>query len=394
MSNFGLFIFILFILAAILRVDFFFTILYLFVGVYILSRAWTNRMVKQLVCRRHFGNRAFLGDEITVSITAENTGWLPIPWLMVHETYPLNLSLTPFFREVVSLGGRSTHTFTYRLLARRRGYYQIGPLIVQSGDLLGLNQKQAGRVEPDHLIVYPKIKTMAELGLPTHSPQVILPTPIPIFEDPARILGVRGYHWGDNPRHIHWLATASTGQMMVKQFQPAIARDSAIFLNLTRADYDRAEQDPAMELAIVVAASLANHMITHEKLPVGLDTIAMDPLAQEKRYFSLPPRKERAQLLQILEVLARVQPVDKADFLEYVRRRVVHLTWGATVILITNQESEPLLHTLLWLKRTGFNPTMVFVRPARARQLTTQLEEIPTFEVWGERDVEIWSPSL
>ncbi len=135
-------------------------------------------------------------------------------------------------------------------------------------------------------------------------------------------------------------------------------------------------------------------MITHEKLPVGLDTIAMDPLAQEKRYFSLPPRKERAQLLQILEVLARVQPVDKADFLEYVRRRVVHLTWGATVILITNQESEPLLHTLLWLKRTGFNPTMVFVRPARARQLTTQLEEIPTFEVWGERDVEIWSPSL
>ena len=392
MSNFVLFIFVLFILAAILRVDFFFTILYLFVGVYILSRLWTNQMVKQLVSSRHFENRAFLGDEITVTITVKNEGWLPIPWLMVHETYPLNLSLTPFFREVISLGGRSAHTFTYRLLARRRGYYQIGPLIVQAGDLLGLNQKQVGRIEVDQLIIYPKIKTMRELGLPTHSPQVILPTPMPIFEDPARILGVRDYYWGDNPRHIHWLATASSGQMMIKQFQPAIARDSAIFLNLTRADYDRVEQELAIELAIVVAASLAHHIITYEKLPVGLDTVAMDPLTKGEQHFSLPPRKERAQLLQILEILARVQAVDKAQFLEHVRQQVIQLTWGATVIIITNQESEPLLHTLLWLKRTGFNPTLVFVRPAKAHQLTAQLE-IPTFEVWGEKDIERWSPN-
>ena len=46
MGNFIVFIIILFILAALLRIDFFFTILYLFVGVYIISRFWSRRTFK------------------------------------------------------------------------------------------------------------------------------------------------------------------------------------------------------------------------------------------------------------------------------------------------------------------------------------------------------------
>ena len=393
MKNFLLFIIILFILAAFLRVDFFFTIVYFFLGIYVLARAWSSRMVKQLVMTREFGNRAFLGDEVAVTLSVKNDGWLPVPWLMVHESYPLNLSLTPFFREVISMPGNSTHIFSYKLLARRRGYYQIGPFTVNMGDMLGLNQTVAGRVDPDYLIIYPKIKTMAELGLPTHSPQVILPTPIPIFEDTSRIMGVREYTRGDNPRHIHWTATASTGQTMVKQFQPAIARDSAIFLNLTRADYPRRVQESATEIGIMVAASLANHMIMIEKLPVGLNVRGRDPLAEQETPFRLPPRKERAQLLQILELLARIQPADEGDFLESLRQEVVHLTWGATVIIITSQESEPLLHTLLWLRQTGYNPTLVLVGPKESGQTAVQLE-FPTFKVWSEEDISVWSPTI
>ena len=393
MNNFIVFIIILFIAAAILRIDFFFTVVYLFAGVYILSRAWTRRTARQITCTRTMVNRAFLGDEVEVKITVSNKGWLPALWVMVHDSYPLSLSQRPFFREVISLNGNAAHTFSYRLTARRRGFYQIGPTVLQTGDLLGLNQQDLNRVEAEHLIIYPKIKTMRELGLPTHSPQVVLPTPIPIFEDPSRILGVRPYTWGDNPRHIHWTASAATRQVMVKQFQPAIARDSAIFLNLTRADYDRAERDSAMEIAIIAAASLANHMIMREQLPVGLDVLALDPLTQLEQHFKLPPRKERAQLLQILEVLARVQPVDRGQFLENIRQQAVHLTWGATLIIITNQESEPLLHTLLWLKQSGFSPTLLLISPVRKRHLTNRLQ-FPIYEIWGEQDIELWSQSL
>ena len=393
MSNFALFIVALFILAAALRVDFFFTIVYFFAGVYILSRVWSNRMVNQIVTSRHLEKRAFVGDEVRVTLTVENNGWLPIPWLMVHESYPLEISLTPFFREVVSLGSRARRVFKYRLLARRRGYYTIGPMRVQTGDLLGLGRQQSGQLAADYLIVYPKILSMPELGLPTHSPQVTLATPIPIFEDPSRIMGVRDYHWGDNPRHIHWTATAATGQTMVKQFQPAIARESAIFLNMIAADYERAEQISAVELAVTVAASLANHMIMIEKLPVALNALAHDPLTGEEQHFRLPPGKERGQLLQILEVLARIQPVETGDFLGSLRQEAVRLTWGATLIIITNRESEPLIQTLLWLQHTGFNPSVVLVGPKRPRQFITT-RQIPIFEVWQDKDISTWSPRL
>ena len=75
------------------------------------------------------------------------------------------------------------------------------------------------------------------------------------------------------------------------------------------------------------------------------------------------------------------------------QKAVVILLWGATVIIITNRESDDLLHTLIWLRQTGFSPTLVLVNPQRSRQLTAQLE-FPTYEIWVERDIEVWLPSL
>ena len=396
MSNFFLFTLVLFALASLLRIDFFFTILYLFVGVYIISNLWSRRMLSQLRLTRQFQQRAFLGDTVEVTLKLENRSHLPVPWLLLTESFPVVLSSPPFFRTVISLPGKSNHTFNYHLQARQRGYYKIGPLALQSGDLLGIKQDLTARLEPDYLIVYPKILPMSALGLPTHSPQVVLATPLPLFLDPARIIGVRGYNPGDNPRYIHWPASAATGQMLVKQFQPAIARDNVIFLNLDRADYARqAYPDPPLELAITVAASLANHMISFEKLPVGLITTARDPLIEMVHLFKMPPSKGRSQLLQILEVLARVQPTPDIRFLETVRREAVHLGWGTTLVIITTaQESEELLQTVLLLKRAGFQVTLVLIYPPAQRQMNeSHFRElnVPLFRIRQEKDVEVWS---
>ena len=63
MGSFIIFILILFVLASLLRVDFFFTILYLFVGVYLASRFWSRQMLKKLEIIRHLPSRAFLGEK-------------------------------------------------------------------------------------------------------------------------------------------------------------------------------------------------------------------------------------------------------------------------------------------------------------------------------------------
>lgn len=396
MGNFIIFILILFVLASVLRVDFFFTILYLFVGVYLASRFWSRQMLKKLEITRTLPGRAFLGERVPVTLSLKNLGPLPVPWLLLNDTFSTVLSSPAFFREVISLPGKGSYSGEYVLTARRRGHYQIGPLILQSGDLLGIDKNLSRSFEANSLIVYPKILPLARLGLPTYSPQVILPTPIPLFRDSTRVIGVKNYSAGDNPRHIHWPATAATGRVLVKQFQTAIARETTIFLNMALADYGRPGQaGVAIELAIVVAASLANHVIMREELPVGLITTAHDPLTGQTQHFRLSPGKGQAHLMQILEVLARVEGLDEAHFLAGLRQEAVRLAWGTTVVIITSAESEELLKTLLLLKRSGFHVTLVLVQPAAYAYTSDSLSQglgLPIFKIKREQDIEAWLP--
>ncbi len=361
---------VLAVLAVLLGTDVLFAAFYLVAGVYLVSRIVPRRAFKSLRASRSLQQRAFLGDKITVSLNLENPSRLPIPWLMFSDSFPVELATPPFHREVIALGSRTRHTASYTLSANRRGYYQIGPLTLCTGDVLGAHQEMTACVAPDFLIVYPKIVPIAQLCLPTHSPQAVLPTSLPLFEDTARPMGVHDYQLGDNPRHIHWPASASTGRLLVRHFQPAIARDNAIFLNLSRHDYAaRGFPEPAIELAITTAASLAHHMALTEGTPVGLFTHASDPLAQQPRRFSLPPRPGRAHLMQILEVLARVRSLpDDTNFPESVRQQAVHLAWGTLIIAMTSHPDEELLETLLFLRRAGFLATQVLVDPPRSRQ--------------------------
>lgn len=388
MNPFFIFIIFAFILAALLRIDFFFTILYFVVGIYIVLYVWFDQIMKKLGIKRIFMDHAFIGDTIKVSLIIKNGSRLPIPWLMVNESIHWHLATTSSLQRVISLKGKETQTFAYTLQAKQRGYYKVGPTDVHTGDLLGMRYL-TDRLETDYLVVYPKIIPLKELGIPMYSPQAILPFPLPIFEDPAHIIGIREYHWGDNPRHIHWPATARTAQIMVKQFRPAIARETAIFLNITRSDYFRLNQESAFELAISVAASLAYHILTHEKLPVGFDTMAIDPLLEEIQHFHIPTSKESGQLLHILEVLARIQPIDKDDFLSNLRHQAIQQSWGTTIVVITGQESDALLETLLWLKSMGLHPVLVLMdQYLRSDRPPTQM--VPSFEIRQQKDIETW----
>ncbi len=107
----------------------------------------------------------------------------------------------------------------------------------------------------------------------------------PIFEDPSRIFGKRPYVSGDSLRRVDWKATASTGQLQVKLFEPSIALETEIFLDLNTEAYEFHSRASATELAIVVTASLANWVV-RARQSVGLVTNGLDPLAQD----GLPPR--------------------------------------------------------------------------------------------------------
>lgn len=399
MRQFIAFLLILFVLAALLRVDFIFTILFFFMALYLLSRLWLGRMLAPLQVQRRFSGgsressdleRSFFGQEVKVELTVRNTGWLPVPWLELHESLPVQLITPPFCRQVISLAPREQRHMQYALLGRYRGYYAIGPLRLQGGGLLGIHEPRSVEVGPAHLVVYPRILPLQQLGLPTRSPLVALPARSPLFEDPSHVIGVRDYERGDSPRRIHWTATACAGRLLVKQYRPSIARETLICLDMGREGYDPSHRYTAPELAVTVAASVASHITTRDRLPVGLATQAFDPVLDQEMAFFLPPRSGRGHLMSVLEVLARVQLGVDASFSALLRRESVRLTWGATLVIITGRESEPLFETLFYLRRAGLAVALLLVQPGLPSEQLRQhaeLMHIPVYRIWGEQDL-------
>ena len=55
----------LFIIAALMRIDFYFSILYIFLGLFFLGRLWTTTSMMHLKAQRRLVKRAFPGDEIS-----------------------------------------------------------------------------------------------------------------------------------------------------------------------------------------------------------------------------------------------------------------------------------------------------------------------------------------
>jgi hypothetical protein len=166
-----------------------------------------------------------------------------------------------------------------------------------------------------------------------------------------------------------------------------------ICLDLDREGYGASQRHAAVELSIVVAASIANHVIVKEGLPAGLITEARDPLLDEQSRFFLPPRSERAHLMSILEVLARVQLTAGASLADLLRDRSVNLPWGATLTVITGHESEDLFDTLVYLQRTGLAVALILVQsasPSFELRKRADLLGVPIHRVWKEQDMEGW----
>ena len=399
MNEIPILILVLLVVAVFLRLDIIFYLVYVVVGIYAFSRWWTGRGLRSVHVKRIFAEHAFLGERITVQLTLCNTALLPIPWLRLNEALPLGLHTPGFVRRVTSLGPRDRKHFTYDLDCRRRGYYPIGPLEAGSGDLFGFAEAQRCPAGVDYLTVYPEIIPLSHLGFPSRAPFGTIKSQQRIFEDPARVAGVREYRTGDSLRQVHWKASARQGGLLVKKYQPAISLQTVILLNLNRSEYSPRRSFDAPERAIVVAASIANHLVG-QRQAVGLVTngsemIPLDAADDhvESTPMPLPPKPGRIHLMRILEVLARVQPQETGPSLAWIQQASLPLSWGDTLVAVTPMGDEPTCQALHRLCRRGLNVVLVVVEPhgpfgpvrERARRLG-----FGAFEVSRREDMDLW----
>ena len=383
---------ILLVIAALMREDFVFILLYLIAGAFAFGRWWSRKALQALEIERRYPDRVFLGEEVVVELELANSGLLPVVWLRLHESLPVEMAVPSFFRSVVSLGPRERVQLYYPLKARKRGYYPIGPLNLQSGDLLGMAEQHKFEWGPDFLTVYPRIVPLVNVNLPSHSPMGTLHHHEPVFEDPTRVMGKRDYVAGDPLRRVDWKASAATGRLQVKQFEPSISLETSIFLNLNAAEYDQRTRYQATELAIVVAASIAA-WVESKKQSVGLVTNGSDQLAQDNKPHALPPRKGRGNLMRILDMLARIQMAETVPLAQVMRQWSSHLSWGTTIVLITSQVDETLFDELFQARRSGLDIMLVLCgKVSRFQEIQRKAAHFgfPVRQVLYEEDLNFW----
>jgi uncharacterized protein (DUF58 family) len=380
------------VLAFLIGSDSLFYLAYVLVGLWLLTVIWMRQTLTGLRIERRFPARAFHGEVAQARLVVRNSGRWPVLWLKLHESLPLDLHIPNFAQRVVSLASKEQVALDYQLKCWRRGYYMIGPLSLLTGDYFDLTSRRQVTWPAQPFIVYPRVVPLSHVGLPSQLPFGNLPTQQRIFQDPSRFFGVRDYSPGDSLRQIHWKSSARADQLQVKRFQPAIALNTVVVLNLNDGEYALRSRATASEMGIVVAASIAAHLIERRQ-PVGLAVLGMDAVTQQVGLQVIPPVRGRDQLMRLLEVLARAELAATAPFVQSLDQASAKLGWGSTAVIITPGAGPHIEEALLQMRRRGVHVLLVATDPLTAfHAFQGQLEQIgiPACWVTNDQDLDVW----
>jgi uncharacterized protein (DUF58 family) len=326
---------------------------------------WNHFALYGVSYERTFSERrAFLGEQVQVTVRLINQKRLPVSWLLTFDLWPREIPLvaggelfgTPretqsYLVNAFSVRGNQRINRQYTLHCNRRGVYVFGPVRVRTGDLFGLFRQQGGHNREDELIVYPRILPVEALGLPPRNLFGEIRARRRMFEDPSRVIGVRDHLAGDGFRNVHWKATARNQRLQSKVYEPTVSHNVVILLNVaTGEEYWRGADEATLEWAVTVAASVA-HYAAGQRFGVGL--MANGSMYRSDQAIKVPPGRSLQQLTHILEALATVTGYATSAIESLLMAESPRLPWGATLVIVTAAISEELLATLIRLREVG-----------------------------------------
>jgi uncharacterized protein (DUF58 family) len=148
--------------------------------------------------------------------------------------------------------------YHYELPTKRRGRFEVGPLLLERVDPLGLGRSRLTTGDTATLWVHPRTYPVRALvaGHPRHHHEGR--TTDNSLHGSLDLRDVREYVPGDEVRHLHWKATARTGRLMVRDYvDPNQPRFTALLD--TRTDLVPPE---VLEEAVDLTASLMSAAAT------------------------------------------------------------------------------------------------------------------------------------
>lgn len=329
------------------------------------STVWKNLSLIGVTYERHFDRtRVFPGEAVEMRVTIQNNKRLPLTWLRFRDQLPVPPDTNdPFYSLSGELTGNYVLESVYSMQSRERvnrtatlripvrGFYRIGPVIYESGDIFTLFTREREHKYIDTLIVFPQIWPLVELGLPPKEPFGEVKVRHSLFTDPIRTRGIRDYSPQDRFRDVHWKASARRGSLQTKVYDPSTGMTLAVFLNVATFARHWMGFDPdLLERAISVAASICNYGI-QQRWGVGLFVNGAFPNSDQP--IRVQPGRSPDQLGNLLEALAAVTEFATGGIETMLLRESPHLPWVSTIIVVTAVVTEEILIALVRLREAG-----------------------------------------
>lgn len=208
-----------------------------------------RRDIDLVVARSVRPARVHMGNPCTVEVEVRNRSNRPSPVLRVRDpvtgTAGADLLLAP-------IGLRKVTTVAYRLPTTKRGLLTVGPMVIEVTDPFGLATSRDRAAPAVDVTVLPRIDDIPPL------PRTVGPDPDGSAETGSigrsgdDFAALRPYVIGDDLRRVHWLSSARTDDLLVRQNDVPWQGRVCVALDLRRETHDA----DTLERAVSAAASI------------------------------------------------------------------------------------------------------------------------------------------
>ena len=316
--------------------------------------------------------RKQVGEVFIENFDVVNDSIFPKVWLKVTDRS--ELPNAGGSRVITWMGGRQTRNYVTYTLLQKRGWYQLGPTILETGDIFGILLVRKSFQVKTRLLVIPYTVPIQQFPAPFG----ILPGGRALRQKTLEVTpyaaGVREYVPGDPLKRIHWPTSARKQKLIVKEFEKDPLAEVWIFLDARQSVQSRKDETPVdqpddywrvgeqrefhlppdtEEYAITIAASIGKYYI-NQKRDVGL-------AAAGQTFTVLPAERGERQLGKILETLAVLKMQGDLPLWGLLNSQIGHLARGSTVILITPSTDEKMMTVVMGLVQRGLIPVVILL---------------------------------
>jgi uncharacterized protein (DUF58 family) len=249
--------------------------------------------------RSHFG-RMSQGMAQDIRITLFNKGSRPLR-IQVRDQTPVEWESAPVMKGEIKERGHLTLDYSVKPL--ERGLYRFGDIAIRAEGRMGLVSCSISCSATEDVKVYPNLPAFNYSDLSTYRRKAgywgLLPAKL--RGDGREFESLREYVVGDDPRKIHWKATARLDHPIVQEYLPEKNQNVIILIDSGRLMCSMSEGKTKLDHALEAAIRLIHTALA------GGDQAGII-VFNDRIITFIPPKKSPDQLQRILDETVSLTP--------------------------------------------------------------------------------------